>query len=170
VSGKQRAVSLHRKPARSILAEALVPHWGEGRFAGYSAGSSPKGVVHPLAIELPEKRQLPTAELRSKGWDEFARPGAPVMDFVVTVCDQAAGEACPIWPGNPITAHWGVADSAAVGGGDGERREAFRAALRVLESRIRLLVALPLDKLDRLAARHEVKKIGRLAVAAKPSR
>jgi arsenate reductase len=146
--------------ARSILAEALIEHWGKGRFNGYSAGSFPRGSVHPLAIELLERLNLRTTGMRSKSWDEFAQPGAPEMDFVFTVCDQAAGEVCPIWPGNPITAHWGVPDPAAVEGTEIERRNAFRDALRALENRIKLFVALPIDKLDRLAAKREVDRIG----------
>jgi arsenate reductase len=146
--------------ARSILAEALIEHWGGGRFKGYSAGSFPRGTVHPLAIELLDRLHLRTQGMRSKSWDEFAEPGAPVMDFVFTVCDQAAGEVCPIWPGNPITAHWGVPDPAAVEGSEIERRQAFRQALRALESRIKLFVALPIDKLDRMAAKREVEAIG----------
>jgi arsenate reductase len=105
--------------ARSILAEALIDHWGEGQFKGYSAGSFPKGTVHPLALEILEKLHLRTGGLRSKSWNEFARPGAPGMDFVFTVCDQAAGEVCPVWPGNPVTAHWGVSDPAAAQGPPG---------------------------------------------------
>ena len=148
--------------ARSILAEALIEHWGRRQFRGYSAGSFPRGSVHPLAIELLERLRLRTEGRRSKSWDEFARPGAPVMDFVFTVCDQAAGEVCPIWPGNPITAHWGVPDPAAVEGTEIERRNAFREALRVLEARIKLFVALPIDKLDRMATKREVDQIGRV--------
>jgi len=145
--------------ARSILAEVLVEHCGEGRFTGYSAGSFPRGSVHPLAIELLESLGLPTSVLRSKSWNEFARPDAPVMDFVFTVCDEAAGESCPVWPGNPITAHWGVPDPAAVEG-SGIGRIAFRAAFRALQTRIRLFTALPFDKLDRIAVRRRVAEIG----------
>ena len=114
--------------ARSILGEALIEHWGRGRFKGYSAGSYPKGVVHPLTLDLLDRLRLPTKGLRSKSWDEFARPDAPVMDFVFTVCDQAAGEICPVWPGQPITAHWGIPDPAAVEGTGEQCRRAFRDA------------------------------------------
>jgi arsenate reductase len=152
--------------ARSILAEALVDHWGKGRFKGYSAGSFPKGAVHPLAIEALEKLDLPTDGLGSKSWNDFARPGAPVMDFVVTVCDQAAGELCPVRPGNPVTAHWGVPDPAAMRGTETEQRRAFRDACVVLEKCIKLFVALPIDKLDRLAIQSSVDEIGRGVVAA----
>jgi protein-tyrosine-phosphatase len=155
--------------ARSILAEALVEHWGEGRFKGYSAGSFPKGSVHPLAVELLEKLDLRTTGLRSKSWNEFARPSAPVMDFVFAVCDQAAGEVCPVWPGNPITAHWGVPEPAAVEASETERRNAFRDAFRALENRIKLFVALPLDKLDRMAIKREVDQIGRVRALREPS-
>jgi protein-tyrosine-phosphatase len=155
--------------ARSILAEALIGHWGHGQFKGYSAGSFPKGSVHPLAIELLEKLGLRTDGLRSKSWNEFARPGAPVMDFVFTVCDQAAGEVCPIWPGHPITAHWGVPDPAVVEGTDDQRRQAFRYAYRQLEARIKLFVALPIDKLDRLAVKRQADEIGRFHVVREPS-
>src|SRR5215472_13838559 len=109
--------------ARSILAEVLIEHWGKGRFTGYSAGSLPKGAVHPLALEELERHHLRISRLCSKSWDEFAKPGAPVMDFVFTVCDQAAGEACPVWPGNPVTAHWGVPDPAAIDGTKGEQQK-----------------------------------------------
>jgi arsenate reductase len=147
--------------ARSILAEVLLNHFGKGRFKGHSAGSFPKGEVHPLALDLLERLRLPTTELRSKSWDEFARLGAPVMDFVFTVCDQAAGEVHPVWPGNPITAHWGVPDPAAVDGAEEERKRAFRDAHRQLDARIRLFIALPIDKLDRLAVKRRADEIGR---------
>jgi protein-tyrosine-phosphatase len=151
--------------ARSILAEALINHWGAGRFKGYSAGSFPRGEVNPLALELLERLRLPTTHLRSKSWDEFARPDAARMDFVFTVCDQAAGEICPIWPGNPITAHWGVPDPASVEGPLARRVDAFRSASRALENRIKLFVMLPLDKLDRMAVKHDVDEIGRIEAA-----
>ena len=153
--------------ARSILAEALIEHWGKDRFQGYSAGSFPKGAVHPLALEILEKLHLGTSGLRSKSWDEFARPSAPVMDFVVTVCDQAAGEVCPVWPGDPVTAHWGVPDPAAVDGTEAEQRRAFREAYVVLENRIKLFLALPIDKLDRMAVERNVVEIGRRGAASK---
>jgi len=121
--------------------------------------------VHPLALDVLEKLQLPTAGLRSKSWNEFARPHAPVMDFVFTVCDQAAGEVCPVWPGNPVTAHWGVPDPAAVPGRDAEQRKAFREVYVTLENRIKLLVALPIEKLDRLAIKRNVDDIGRRGAA-----
>jgi arsenate reductase len=146
--------------ARSILAEALVEHWGKGRFHGFSAGSFPRGTVHPLAVELLDRLRLSTRGLRSKSWDEFAQPGAPVMDFVFTVCDQAAGEVCPIWPGNPVTAHWGTPDPAVAAGTDDHRRAAFLDAHRQLEARIKLFVALPIDKLERMALKREVVGIG----------
>jgi arsenate reductase (thioredoxin) len=151
--------------ARSILAEALIDHWGKGRFRGFSAGSFPKGVVHPLALSLLAELELPTFGLRSKSWDEFARPGAPLMDFVFTVCDRAAGEICPVWPGQPLTGHWAIPDPAAVQGSEAERRRAFRDALYRLESRIKLFVALPVDKLDRLALKRRIDDIGRLGAA-----
>jgi len=148
--------------ARSILAESLLNHWGQGRFRGYSAGSFPKGTVHPCALKLLQQLDLPVAGLRSKSWDEFARPGAPVMDFVFTVCDQAAGEACPAWPGQPMTAHWGLPDPACVEGSDIEQWNAFRETLRALENRIRLFIALPIASLDQMSLAREVAAIGRI--------
>ena len=147
--------------ARSIMAEALLEHWGKGRFKAYSAGSFPKGAVHPMALDLLEKSHLSTSGLRSKSWDEFAKPGAPEMDFVFTVCDQAANEACPVWPGNPVTAHWGVPDPAAAEGAEAEKNRVFRIAFQALETRIKLFTALPLDKLDRMAIKRNVDEIGR---------
>lgn len=145
--------------ARSILAEALLNHWGKGRFRGFSAGSFPKGQVHPLAIELLQWTNLPTEGLRSKSWDEFAAPDAPPIDFVITVCDNAAGEACPVWPGKPMTAHWGVADPAAVEG-DAKKGAAFRKALAELEARIKLFVNIPIESLDRWGLQQAVRGIG----------
>jgi protein-tyrosine-phosphatase len=151
--------------ARSILAEVLIEHWGKGRFNGYSAGSFPRGVVHPLALDLLEARHLRTHGLRSKSWNEFAGPSAPVMDFVFTVCDQAAGEVCPVWPGNPVTAHWGVPDPAAVHIMEADRRRAFLDAYLTLENRIKLLVALPIEKLDRMPIKRHASDIGRRGAA-----
>jgi arsenate reductase len=147
--------------ARSILAEALIDHWGQGRFKGYSAGSYPKGTVNPLAIELLSQFGMPTRDMRSKSWDEFAAPGAPVMDFVFTVCDQAAGEQCPIWPGHPITAHWGVPDPAAAEGSHAMRMLAFREAFSKLERRIKLFVELR-AALDSKTMQAKVDHIGHL--------
>lgn len=147
--------------ARSILAEALLNHIGKGRFRAYSAGSHPAGAVNPFAVELLKKSKLPGADsARSKSWDEFAAPGAPHFDFVITVCDNAAGEVCPVWPGQPMTAHWGVPDPAAVAGSDEEKRKAFRGTLAVLSTRINLLINLPVEKLDRLAIKKKLDEIG----------
>jgi arsenate reductase len=151
--------------ARSIMAEALLEHWGRGRFKAYSAGSFPKGEVHPLALDLLERAHLDRCGLRSKSWDEFAKPGAPEMDFVFTVCDQAASEVCPIWPGNPVTAHWGVPDPAAVEGTEAEKNRAFRYAFQALETRIKLFTSLRFDALDRLAIKRRVDEIGRRGAA-----
>ena len=148
--------------ARSILAEALTGQLGQGAFKGYSAGSFPKGEVNPLALKLLREQGLPTAHLRSKSWDEFARPGAPTMDYVFTVCDQAAGEVCPIWPGHPVTAHWGIPDPAAAEGTEAERMLAFREAFRMLERRIRLFLALQHKALGPIDMQREVAAIGRL--------
>ena len=152
--------------ARSILGEALLKHWGRGRFNTFSAGSFPKGEVNPMALELLRSFKLPTDGLRSKSWNEFAKPDAPVMDFVITVCDQAANEVCPIWPGQPITAHWGVPDPAAVQGSEAERMAAFKDAYRRLDARIKLFVSLPIEKLDRLALKREADKIGKVSANA----
>lgn len=148
--------------ARSILAEAILNSMGQGRFRAFSAGSHPAGKVNPYAIEMLRQQNLDTTGLRSKNWDEFAAAAAPQMDFVFTVCDNAAGEVCPIWPGKPVTAHWGIADPAAVTGGDAEKRKAFTAAFQLLQRRISLFTSLPLAKLDALALKREVDRIGRL--------
>jgi arsenate reductase len=147
--------------ARSIMAEVLMNEIGKGRFRAYSAGSHPGGKVNPFAIELLRAANLPTAGLRSKSWDEFARPGAPPMDFILTVCDDAAGEVCPIWPGKPMTAHWGVADPAAVEGTEDEKRAAFHGAARLLRRRIELLASLPMEKLDQLSIQSKLREIGK---------
>ena len=148
--------------ARSIIGEAVLnnPTLNQGRFKGYSAGSHPKGEVNPFALEVLQASHFPTEGLRSKSWDEFAAPGAPQMDFVFTVCDQAAAEPCPYWPGQPMTAHWGLPDPAAVQGSDVEKRKAFRDALMVLGRRIELFTSLPLGKLDKLAIQNKLKEIG----------
>jgi len=147
--------------ARSILAEVMMNAMGAPRFKAYSAGSHPAGRVNPFAIELLQKNRLPTDGLRSKSWDEFAAAGAPSLDFVFTVCDSAAGEACPLWPGQPITAHWGVEDPAALEGTDDEKRKAFFNAYSRLQNRIQLFLNLPLTKLDRMALAQRLKEIGR---------
>jgi arsenate reductase len=146
--------------ARSVMAETLLNQWGKGRFQAFSAGSHPSGKINPFTLDLLRLLKLPTADLRSKSWDEFAAPGAPVMDFVFTVCDQAAGEVCPIWPGQPISAHWGFPDPAAFVGPDVEKRALFLDVFRQIENRIKIFAALPLEKLGRLAIQHEVEKIG----------
>ena len=149
--------------ARSILAEALINHptIAGGRFRGYSAGSRPRGTVNPLALDTLTENHLPRDGYHSKNWEEFARPGAPVMDFVFTVCDQAAAEVCPVWPGQPMTAHWGIPDPDAVQGTDEERRRAFRNAFLALRRRIELFAALPFEKLSRLALQERLREIGR---------
>jgi arsenate reductase len=148
--------------ARSILAESLMNHWGNGRFRGYSAGSFPKGEVHPMALRLLGEMGLRTEGMRSKSWDEFAAPAVPTMDFVFTVCDQAAAETCPAWPGQPVTAHWGVPDPASVDESEAARMLAFRDTFRMLETRIKLLVALPIASLGKLAITRKVEEIGRM--------
>jgi arsenate reductase (thioredoxin) len=152
--------------ARSILAESLLNTLGRGKFRAFSAGSFPKGHVHPMAVELLQRINLPTENLRSKSWDEFAAPGAPPIDLIFTVCDNAAGEVCPIWPGRPMTAHWGIADPAAVEGTDAEKAFAFRKALRELETRIKLLTSLPIDSLDRMTLQAKLREIGNAGTAA----
>jgi len=147
--------------ARSILAEAILNREGKGQFVAYSAGSQPKGSVHPFAIDLLKKLNHPTDSLRSKSWDAFAVPGAPEMDFVFTVCDNAAGEVCPIWPGQPMTAHWGVPDPAAAEGSEPERRLAFADAYRQLNNRISIFTSLPIASLDRLSLQKRLEDIGR---------
>ena len=149
--------------ARSILAEAITGSLSasKGRFRAFSAGSHPKGAVHPFALDLVRQLHLPATGLRSKSWDEFAGPDAPVMDFVITVCDQAAGEACPLWPGQPVTAHWGMPDPAAVDGTEDQKRRAFSDTANMLRRRIELLANLPLDKLDRLSLQNKVRDIGK---------
>jgi protein-tyrosine-phosphatase len=147
--------------ARSILAEAYLNAAGRGRFKAYSAGSHPGGKVNRYALELLSKNRIDTAGLRSKSWDEFARPGAPKLDFVFTVCDNAAGEVCPVWPGQPMTAHWGIADPAAVEGTDEQKRKAFVRAFTELTTRINLFLSLPIEKLDRLTLKSKLDQIGR---------
>ena len=152
--------------ARSILAESLLNSLGKGTFRGFSAGSFPKGQVHPLALELLKRMDLPLEGLRSKSWDEFAAPGASGIDFIFTVCDNAAGEVCPIWPGKPMTAHWGIADPAAVEGSDADKTFAFRKALNELEARIKLFIALPIESLDPLTLREKLRAIGHTPATA----
>jgi arsenate reductase (thioredoxin) len=149
--------------ARSIMAEAAINHpaIGGGKFKGYSAGSHPKGTVHPLALETLQQNKLPTAGLRSKSWDEFAQSGAPPIDFVITVCDQAAAEVCPVWPGEPVTALWAIPDPAAAEGTPEEQRRAFRDAFLILRRRIELFAALPFEKLQGLALQEHLNRIGR---------
>ena len=146
--------------ARSIIGEALLNKLGAGHFRAYSAGSHPKGAVHPLALEVLSGAGLATGGARSKSWDEFAAPGAPRMDFVFTVCDDAAGETCPVWPGQPMTAHWGIADPAAVDGPDFRKRAAFADAYRFLRNRIAAFVSLPLHSIDKLSLQTKLTAIG----------
>ena len=147
--------------ARSVMAEAILNQKGKPHFTAYSAGSHPTGRVNPYALKQLEAARLPTSGLRSKSWNEFARPGAPHLDFVFTVCDNAAREVCPIWPGQPMTAHWGVPDPAVVSGSEEKIERAFRNAFAVLDRRISLFLALPLSSLDKLAIRKEIELIGR---------
>ncbi len=147
--------------ARSVLAEAFLNSVGVGRFRGFSAGSHPTGRVNPFALELLQKHGIGTEGLRSKSWDEFGKPGAPEMHFIFTVCDNAAGETCPLWPGRPMTAHWGVADPAAVQGSDDHKRKAFAEAFRLLSNRVRLFINLPFERLERRALRDTLHQIGK---------
>jgi arsenate reductase len=146
--------------ARSIIAEGLMNDAARGRFRAYSAGSHPTGAVNPFALEALAELRVPTDGFRSKSWDEFTGPDAPQLDFVMTVCDRAAGESCPFWPGQPLTAHWGVPDPAAVDGSAEEKRKAFRATVVTLKRRIDLMLSLPLQRLDSMAIAHEIKDIG----------
>lgn len=146
--------------ARSIIAEVILNQIGKGRFQAYSAGSMPRGEVHPMTLQVLQGQGYDVSALRSKSWDEFARPDAPQMDFVFTVCDQTAGELCPVWPGQPLTAHWGVADPVKVEGSEQRRRDAFSLTQNQLLNRLRLFTSLPLAKLDRLAIQHEIDRIG----------
>jgi arsenate reductase (thioredoxin) len=148
--------------ARSLMAEAILNQLGKAHFRAFSAGSHPSGQVHPLAMEQLQHAGIPVDGLRSKGWDEFAAPGAPHLDFVFTVCDKAAGEACPLWPGQPMTAHWGIEDPAAKAGSDEDRRRAFLLAFSQLHRRITLFLSLPLATLDAMALKRELDGIGRL--------
>lgn len=148
--------------ARSIMAEALLNKLGGGLFRGYSAGSHPAGTVNPRTLELLERNHFSVDGLRSKNWDEFARPDAPVMDFVLTVCDQAAGEACPLWPGKPVTAHWGVEDPVAAQGTDEEKQKAFSSVFMILHTRVNLLMNLPIEKLDKLSLQSELRRIAKM--------
>ena len=155
--------------ARSIFGEALVNHWGKGRFRGFSAGSHPKGEVHPLALQVLRVHHVPAEGLRSKSWDEFAAPDAPDLQFVFTVCDNAAREVCPVWPGQPMTAHWGVEDPAAVEGSDEVRLRAFTRTFLELDARIKIFTSLRLDMLDRMALQRELDTIGRMHGVEAPS-
>ncbi len=146
--------------ARSILAEGLLNHLGRGRFIAHSAGSHPSGVVNPFAVSTLKALHIPGDGFRSKNWDEFSQPGAPVLDYVFTVCDNAAGDMCPVWPGQPMTAHWGVPDPAAVEGTDDEKARVFMATAITLKRRIELMLSLPMASLDAMAIHHELKQIG----------
>jgi arsenate reductase len=152
--------------ARSIMAETLLQYWGRGEFRAYSAGSRPQGSVHPLAIETLEQNHLPVEGLRSKSWQEFAGKDAPRLDFVFTVCDRAAQEACPVWPGQPMTAHWGIADPAAVTGSEEEKRRAFTRAFRELDARIKIFTSLRFEALDQLSLQRQLDAIGQSTAPA----
>jgi arsenate reductase len=152
--------------ARSVLGEAILRHEGQGRFNAFSAGSQPKGIVNPYALRALESLGYPVDGLRSKTWDEFAQPGAPKMDFVFTVCNSAAGETCPLWPGQPVTAHWGIEDPAAVEGSDVEKMRAFADAFRFMRNRINAFTALPLTMLDSMSLKKSLQDIGALEGAS----
>lgn len=151
--------------ARSIMAEALVTTMGHGRFKGFSAGSNPGGRVNPYAIEQVRKTGYPVDDLRSKSWDEFATPNAPHMDFIITVCDNAAGEVCPVWPGHPVTAHWGFEDPAAMEGTDDQKRAAFEKIFKQIMARMNAFVGLPIQMLEKNAIQQHIRKIGESSVA-----
>ena len=148
--------------ARSVLAESILNKIGNGRFKAFSAGSHPSGAINPHVLEFLEKRNLPTADLRSKSWNEFAAPDGPALDFVFTVCDNAAGEVCPVWPGQPVTAHWGVEDPVSVDGDDDAKRKAVLTAFALLNHRISLFASLPIAKLDAMSLKKELDEIGRM--------
>lgn len=147
--------------ARSILAESIMNKWGKGRFRGFSAGSHPNGKVNPLALDLLKKLDFPTEGLRSKSWDEFAGPGGTQFDFIITVCDNAAGETCPVWPGMPITAHWGIPDPAAVDGTEMEKKAAFTRAFEAMDRRIKLFLSLPVASIDQMRIKEHMDAIGK---------
>jgi arsenate reductase (thioredoxin) len=155
--------------ARSIMAEALLNHLGKGRFHAFSAGSHPRGVVHPMALDTLRRNHLPVDGLHSKSWEDFARPGAPRLDFVFTVCDRAAQETCPVWPGQPMTAHWGIEDPAVAEGTADEQRRAFNTAFRALDARLRLFISLPLESLDSLALQRQLDSIGKTRTDDQPA-
>jgi arsenate reductase len=148
--------------ARSVMAECALNRWGKGRFRGFSAGSHPKGAIHPLTLELLTRLNFDTAGVRSKSWDEFARPDSPPLDFVFTVCDNAAGEVCPVWPGQPITAHWGVRDPVAFEGSEEEKRRFFYRIFLELDNRVKIFTSLPFGSLDRMALTRRVAEIGKV--------
>lgn len=151
------------------MAEALLNHMSAGKFKAYSAGSHASGKINPYALEIISSNRLPVEGLRSKDWEEFARPGAPELDFVLTVCDKAAGEVCPVWPGQPMTAHWGVAEPSSVQGTEEEKRKAFAEAFLILNRRISLFTSLPIEKLDTLALKRELDQIGKVSSSEKPA-
>lgn len=155
--------------ARSIMAEALLKHMGGDKFNAHSAGSHASGKVNPYALEIISSNRLTVQGLRSKNWEEFSKPGAPVLDFVITVCDKAAGEVCPVWPGQPMTAHWGVAEPSSVQGTEEEKRKAFAEAFLILNRRISLFTSLPIEKLDTLALKRELDHIGKVSSSEKPA-